>query len=138
MLIENVQRISRNFPKFYEIVFKILRNTSLNFQKLIFWRREIRAPTEFFVGKWILNNFLFRLFFHIITIFGSIKPWGQCILSFQYIIIFSTWQSFETPSSTLGGIDMCAHWIFCRKLKSQQLLLQPFFHIIGIFGSVKP
>ncbi len=33
-----------------------------------------------------------------------------------------------------GEIDMRAHWVFCRKLSFQQLLL----HIIGIFSSVEP
>ncbi len=51
---------------------------------------------------------------------------------------FKTRQSFEPPSSTLGGIYMCGKRLFCREFNSKQLLFKAFFHITGIFHSVQP
>ncbi len=35
-------------------------------------------------------------------------------------------------------IDICAHWFFCTKFNSQQLLFEQFFDIIDNFRSVQP
>ncbi len=35
-----------------------------------------------------------------------------------------------------GETDKCAHWVFGRKLKSQQILFETY--IIDILGSVEP
>ncbi len=33
-----------------------------------------------------------------------------------------------------GKTDVCAHWVFCRKFNSPQLLFEAFSHIVHIFG----
>ncbi len=40
-------------------------------------------------------------------IFGSIEPYNECILPFQYNIIFQPYQSFEPPNSTTGEGGGC-------------------------------
>ncbi len=38
----------------------------------------------------------------------------------------------------LEEIDMCVHYLFCRKFNAQQLLFEAFSDIIGNFGSLEP
>ncbi len=38
----------------------------------------------------------------------------------------------------LGEIEICLHWVFCRKFNLKQLLFAAFFYIIGTFCSVPP
>ncbi len=38
----------------------------------------------------------------------------------------------------LGEIQLCVHWVFCRKFNSEQLLYEAFFYIIRIFCNVLP
>ncbi len=64
------------------------------------------------------------------SIFGSIEHFSESTFTFQYIIIFQTWQSLEPPTSTPGQIDRCARLVFYRKYNFQQLLFEAFFHII--------
>ncbi len=71
-------------------------------------------------------------------VFTTVFPYHSCILSFQYNIIFQKNQSFEPPSSPLGGIDICACRHFCTKFSSEQLLFEPFFDGVHIFGSAEP
>ncbi len=53
-------------------------------------------------------------------------------------IIFQAHQSFESHSSTLGEIDKSARGLFYTKFNSEQLLFEPFFDRMRIFGIVKP
>ncbi len=46
-------------------------------------------------------------------------------ISVHYI---SNMAIFRAPSPLQGEIDMCAYLVFCRKLKSQQLLFETFLH----------
>ncbi len=60
---------------------------------------------------------------------------------FKYNIIFQRYQYFEPPSSTTGGegeIDKCARKLFCTKLNPEQLLFEPFFDVMRIFGRIEP
>ncbi len=44
------------------------------------------------------------------------------------------------PSSTLEGggeIDICTRGLFCTKFNFQQLLFEPFFDVVHIFGSTE-
>ncbi len=91
-----------------------------------------------FCRKFKSQQPLFGAFLHIICIFVSIEPWSESTFLFRNIIIFQTWQSLQCPSSAPREIDMYIHWVFCRKFNCQQLLFKAFFHIIGIFCSVRP
>ncbi len=47
-------------------------------------------------------------------------------------------RKWKSPlASLLGKTDMCAHWLFCTKFNSEQLLFEPFFDVMHIFGSVE-
>ncbi len=91
------------------------------------------------------NNWLFhtkfnsqQLLFDTMGNFDSVEPPSESTFPVQYIITFQRWQSFEVPSSTLGEIEVCDHWLFCTKFNSQQLLFEQFFDIIGNFCSFQP
>ncbi len=90
-----------------------------------------------FCGEFNSKQLLHEAFFHKIGIFCSVQPWSEYNLPLLYII-FQPYQSFETRSSTLGEIDMCAHWLFYGELHSKKLLLEPFFYKISIFCSIQP
>ncbi len=49
------------------------------------------------------QQLLFEAFSHIMRIFGSIEPQTESTFPFQYNIIFKTYQSLESLSSTLDG-----------------------------------
>ncbi len=84
-----------------------------------------------------LYQFLFKAMFNIICIFGRVEPSNESTISFQYIIIFQKLQSLEPLAPLPGEIEICVHWVFLRKLNSQQLLFEAFFDIISIFGSIE-
>ncbi len=69
-------------------------------------------------------------------IFGSVQPQTESTFPFLYIIIFQRYESFEPPSSTLGG-----HRPICSqtslKFNAAQLLFQTVFNAMRIFGSVE-
>ncbi len=51
-------------------------------------------------------------------------------------LYFKNGKSLELPTSIAGGeIEMCVHWVFCRKFDLIQFLFEAFFNIIGTFGS---
>ncbi len=53
-------------------------------------------------------------------------------------LIFQPHQSFEPPSSMQGGIYIWARGLFCTKFNSEELLFEPFFDVMRIFGNVEP
>ncbi len=55
------------------------------------------------IYEFLQTTFTWR-FFQIIHIFHSIQPWSECNLSFLFIIIFQSHQSFE-PLSSISGED---------------------------------
>ncbi len=92
-----------------------------------------------FCRKWNSQELLLQSFFFIIIhILGGIESRSLFIFLFHYIIIFHRFQSFELLTSILGGDRYVHRQVFYRKWNSQQLLLQAFIHIIGIFGSIEP
>ncbi len=48
------------------------------------------------------------------------------------IPVFHIWPSFNWSPyhPLLGEIDICAPWVFCRKLNSKRFLFEAFFYII--------
>ncbi len=72
-------------------------------------------------------------------IFGSGEAQTKSTTPFLYIIIFQRWvSSFEPPSSTPEGEDICADGLFCMKFNFEQLLFKPFFDVIRTFGASSP
>ncbi len=92
-----------------------------------------------FCTKFNAEQFLFEAFVDVMCIFGSIQPLSECIFPFQTNIIFQPYQYFKPPSSTLGGAEIhkCARELFCTKFNFEQLLFEPFFDVLCIFGSVE-
>ncbi len=41
-------------------------------------------------------------------------------------------------TTLLVEIDICVHWLFCRKFNSEQFLFEAFFNIICIFCRIEP
>ncbi len=87
---------------------------------------EWYAPTEFFIGNWIRNNFYFNLFFYY-SYFCKRWPQIECIFPFLYKIIFQLSLFFELPSSTPG-----------RDFLYEIQFRTTFFDLMSIFGSVEP
>ncbi len=56
-----------------------------------------------FLTKFNSEQLLFEQFFDIIGNFDRVQPESESTFLFQYNIIFETYQSFETYSSTPGG-----------------------------------
>ncbi len=56
-----------------------------------------------FCAKFDSKQLLFEQFFDIIGNFSSVQSENEPTFPFQYSIIFETYQSFKTPSSTPGG-----------------------------------
>ncbi len=92
-----------------------------------------------FRTKFNAQQLLLEEFFDIMCIFSKVEPQTGSTFSFQYTAIFETYQFLEPPSSTPGGIDMCAHGIFCTEFNAQLPLYgEAFSRTVHIFGSVEP
>ncbi len=64
--------------------------------------RHMRPVTFLYeIESW--TNFIWRFFFNIMGIFGSVVPQSESTFLFLYIIIFQKWQSLQSPSSTFVG-----------------------------------
>ncbi len=57
--------------------------------------------------------------------------------SFQ-CIIFKKWHIFEALGSMFGEIDICYHWVFCRKLNFLQYLFEAFFKQSILLAAFSP
>ncbi len=57
---------------------------------------------------------------------------GFSTLYFRHINLWSP------IAPLLEEIDICAHWVFCRKFNSEELLFETFLDINNIFGSIQP
>ncbi len=88
-----------------------------------------------FCTKFNAQQLLFETFIDIMRIFGSVETLIKSTFFPQNNII-SIYRGTKLHSR--GEIDVCAQWIFCIKVNSEQLLLEQFFDIIGNFDSVQP
>ncbi len=66
----------------------------------------------------------------------SAKPlhrFGRATCRVDAALYYMKHDNLSSPPAPLWGeIDLCTQWVYCRKLNSEQLLLQDFLHIIGI------
>ncbi len=58
--------------------------------------------------------------------------------SFSALEYFKHINLWSSLAPLLGKIDICAHWVFCRKLNSEQFLCETFFDIIDILAALSP
>ncbi len=93
-------------------------------------------PWTFLYEIQIRTTFTWSFFLDIMRNFGNVEPYIECILPFQYNIIFQPYQSSEPLSSTLGEMYIRARKVFCTTFNSEQLLFEAFFDIMRIFGIV--
>ncbi len=113
------------FPSFYIIILQIWESFEPPSSTLR-GDRHMRSRT-FFVRKFNFEQLLFKAFFDLTRIFGSVKHQTGPTFPFLYIIIFQRGESFEPPSSTLRGeIDIFARELFCMKFNFEQLLFKAF------------
>ncbi len=55
-----------------------------------------------FRPKFNFEQLLFKTFFDVMHIFGSVEPQTESTLPFLYGIIFQRWKSFKCPGFTQG------------------------------------
>ncbi len=68
----------------------------------------------------------------------SLMAAGGLIISVSVLKYFKYGNPLNPLVPLLGGGRRVRLRVFCRKWNSQQILLQAFFHIFDIFGSVEP
>ncbi len=73
------------------------------------------------------EQLLFEAFSHIMHIFRSIEPQTESTFPFLYIKIFQTWESFEPPSSILGGDGHMPLWTFLYEIQCRTTFILIFF-----------
>ncbi len=91
------------------------------------WGKWTCAPVDFFVWNSILNNFYLNNFFHIIGNFGSVQPDHEFTFLFQYNILFVTYQSFESLSSTPRGDRHVRPLIFLYEIQCSTTFIWTIF-----------
>ncbi len=81
-------------------------------------------------------NFIQKSFRAHMSISPRSGAWGFSISVYYKISnVLILW----SPSVALvGEIDICAHGHFCTKFNSKQLLFEPFFDVMRIFGGIEP
>ncbi len=84
-----------------------------------------------YIKKWFIPKLILSVFF------AAVSPDVNLFFRFntlQYFKLGNLW----SPIALLREVDMCTHWVFCRKFNIQQILFEAFFDIINIFGSAEP
>ncbi len=69
------------------------------------------GPRRVFCTKCNSKQLLFEAFFHIMRIFGSVKPQSESNFPFLYIIRFKTYWSLEPPTLTTRVSIFSDYWI---------------------------
>ncbi len=106
---DTVEKSECIFPFLYNLIFKPYHLSS----PLAPFQGEIDiCPCGLFCPKFDAEKLLFKPFFEITRIFGSVQPKSECNFPFLYNLI-----SFEAPSSTLAGDRHIPSRTFLSKIR---------------------
>ncbi len=81
------------------------------------------------------EQLLFEAFFDILCIFStSLSPKLNLVSHFCTLKDFKHTDLWSPLAPLMGEIDLCAQELFCMKFNSEQILFEPFFNVLRIFG----
>ncbi len=118
----------------YYIVLKqeITFNLGLNYQKYASHQKKLQIKV---VWNWISYKKVRECI--CLSPFG-VELWGSSAYSNRTLYEITMKNVWNNLPSLLRQIDIDTHWVFWRKLKSEQFLFETVFYIISIFRSIHP
>ncbi len=118
----SASRAHQSHLQFCFVVWDVFCQRFLHVQVFNYHRESYMRPVSF-CTKLNSEQFLFKAFFNIMQIFGSVEPLSKSIFLFQHMIIFQRWQSSVFVASQLHS---CGRYALIEFF-IQNLMLNNFY-----------
>ncbi len=93
------------------------------------------CPCGLFCSKFDAKRLLFKDFFEIMRIFGSVQPKSECNFPFLYNLIFQPYHLSSPLAPPQEEIHICPRELLCLKFNTKKLLSKAFLEFC-VFSAV--